>query len=191
MIIVGISGKKLSGKTTVARMLVGELHLKSVIHGFADALKREVINAIHSIDLGTVDAKDLVDAAFIEKHKADFRLILQGWGTDFRRKHCGENYWIRKLDAEIAKYVKDKVELIVVPDVRFQNEADYIRSIPDSVLIRIERSVGPSNDVHLSETELTKDNYDYDHIIYNYSDLANLMKEVKYVIEHFLNSNKI
>jgi hypothetical protein len=53
------------------------------------------------------------------------RQILQWWGTDYRR--AGDpQYWLREFAQRLARVASRGHRRIVVPDVRFANEADTI-----------------------------------------------------------------
>lgn len=53
-----------------------------------------------------------------------WRKVWQVWGTEFRRELCRPDYWIRKWQTR-ATLVTDTT-LLVVPDVRFENELDLL-----------------------------------------------------------------
>lgn len=138
MKLIGITGRKRSGKDTVADMIIKQLAPKVVIKiGFADALKEEVAKA-------TGKSRD-----FIETNKSHFRLILQGWGTDFRRELDGKNYWINKLGVKILAL--ENVDMVIVPDVRFLNEAQFINEAGGMVIGVTRAGLIPDN--HPSEQE--------------------------------------
>lgn len=156
--ILGISGKKQSGKDTIAGFLKEIVSPALVVRiGFADALKEEVAAACG------------VPVEFVESYKSNFRKILQGWGTDFRRELCGETYWIDKTREKIQK-LPDGV-LVVVPDVRFPNEAEMVDELGGK-LWRVERGTSGA-DEHPSETAM--DNFvQFDSILKNDSSLGAL-----------------
>jgi hypothetical protein len=171
-LLIGISGKKQSGKDTLARMLYALMDNPPIQH-FADALKEEVACAC-----GT-SWQD------IERNKAIFRPILQWWGTDFRRKFQDEdNYWIDQLDSMI-KYLHENGghKVFLIPDVRFENEAKYVKD-NNGILIRINREGLVSTDTHSSETAL--DNYpDFD-IIISVSTLDQLKEKAKEILNELI-----
>lgn len=139
MKIIAFTGYKKSGKDAAAialRQLLTPSWSKQI--NFADALKSEVAGAYG------------VSVAYINEHKDNFRLILQGHGTDYRRKLHGDNYWILKWLERVNKL--DTIpDYLLCTDVRFINEAAVIREL-EGTIIRIERP-GLAPDNHASETE--------------------------------------
>jgi hypothetical protein len=184
MIIIGISGRKHSGKDTVAQYLSHffNKHEHQIIKiAFADALKQEIASAIYKIDLSKVDAKYLMTVKYINDNKDIFRPLMQGWG-DFRRKLFSSDYWIKKMDEELLKYSRQYPSVVaIIPDVRFLNEAQYIKSL-NGILIRVERDL-PEHafDNHPSESELTKDNFKWDTVIDNSGSITELRQLVKHI----------
>ena len=107
MIIIALAGKKHTGKNTIAKLIATQVAGKTVELAFADSLKQEVAKACS------------VTVPYIEEHKDNFRKILQGWGTDFRRNLFNKNYWIDKFDAELWKQDADVVVVdVAIDDVR-------------------------------------------------------------------------
>lgn len=182
--IIGLSGKAGSGKTTFAKVaeILGFTRLS-----FADGVKQEVKEFLDAYGIpfkdrnlwGTQADKEEVIRRFspglyalpggkhyyTPKFLATFRELLQFWGTDFRRKQ-DPDYWVKRLVSQMVwgeKYVID--------DLRFPDEAEAIRERGGKV-IRIERpdTFKVSNPNHASETVL--DNYDFDLIIENNDSLA-------------------
>jgi 2-keto-4-pentenoate hydratase/2-oxohepta-3-ene-1,7-dioic acid hydratase in catechol pathway len=100
--------------------------------------------------------------------------MLQGWGTDFRRKIFGEDYWIKKMDDAMV-LLRSQYENIIIPDVRFLNEYEWVKN-EGGVMIRVERSIDYS-DTHISETEL--DHSIFDHTIVNDGTERDLVTKVE------------
>lgn len=160
--IIGLSGRKRSGKDTVAKMLSEhpEFGGKTSRIGFADALKAELSDATG------------FPVEFIEQFKDKFRLGLQWWGTELRRDLCGENYWIDKYRQAVAQ---DGSPFILTPDVRFKNEYDAIKSL-GGIVVRVTRPELTSDDLHPSETSLDNENFDW--TIVNSGTLSDLRAKV-------------
>lgn len=160
--IIGLAGLKKSGKDEVCSII--SKHCKHTYRlGFADALKEEIGQAVgQEID-------------YINSHKDNFRLIMQGWGTDFRRKLHGDDYWVRKLGNKLL-HLSNTYQLIIIPDVRFQNEVNFIKALNGEVW-NVVRFPG-TTDAHPSETELI--NYDkFDCVVDNTGTLEQLEVRVK------------
>lgn len=174
--IIGICGKKQSGKNTVACMLqyfISCSHLRvnpthedyitnpkrtcgSDVRAFADPLK-EIIGALAFIPGCYLDEEKYKNS-FIPKElnklfKDDnsthtYRQLLQYLGTDVFRK-LDESIWIDSL--MIYKDSLSPFTILIVPDVRFPNEAEAILSECDeNIIIKVTRNTG-NNDSHISE----------------------------------------
>lgn len=88
--------------------------------------------------------------------------LLQWWGTDFRRRNFGENYWVDKMFASIPA----NLDIALISDVRFPNEADAIKTRGGYTVkitrLRSDGSIYVANDRpadHPSEVAL--DNYNW------------------------------
>ena len=152
MKIIGISGKKGSGKDTFAQFLKEELEKqlgKTVkVDSFAANLKQccAILSGQSSCVFYNQNLKD---------KKANFlsltnRELMQKFG-DLTRS-LDKDIWIKSL---FNKYLDNPPEYLIVSDVRFKNEAAHINKL-GGILIRIE-SDRIKEDYHISETEL--DNY--------------------------------
>lgn len=168
MQIIGISGKKQSGKDTLGAMLVANSELPAQRVAFADALKEEVAAACG------------VTIAFIETNKTVFRPILQWWGTDFRRRYFGDDYWVVKVYEKILEASKLGVLLVVITDTRFQSEFNALKKL-NACMVRIARPSQLTGDTHLSETDLDACK-DFDELVINNGPLADLEKEAKLIL---------
>lgn len=167
MKILGISGKKQSGKSTIADIIQSN-YPNTVIINFADALKTEVCKACG------------VTWEYLEAHKSEFRPILQWWGTDFRRKLNNENYWINKWQMKVLELPSD-IKLVIAADVRFENEANIVKRMGGQ-LWRVVRPSVLSTDIHASETEMDSVPCDV-RILNNVDDLKTLEKSILEQIE--------
>ena len=159
MILISLSGKKHSGKTTVAELISKHVNHDCEIVGWADALKDEVCKATG------------VSRIELEIKKENFRLILQGWGTDFRRKQ-DPNYWIKPVSNRMLSCDKS---LFIVHDTRFTNELQYIKDV-GGYCVRVVRPSDSQRDNHASETEL--DGNTFDRVIVNNGTLEKLEQKV-------------
>jgi hypothetical protein len=148
--LIGVIGRKRSGKDTFANLLVE--HHGFARRSFADTV-REVAYAtnpvIWSPSLGRYyGLARLVDIFGWEwvKTNTDARGYLQRHGEAVR-EHLDRDTWIAPVLAEAAKH-----ERFVIPDARYLNEIDAIRDA-GGIVVEIERSGLPDDDPHISEHE--------------------------------------
>ena len=174
MIIIGINGKKGSGKDTFASLLanelLGKLGLKVTLKAFADNLKKccAIISNQHEWNFYSQDCKNK-KAGFLSMTN---RELMQKFG-DLTRQ-IDPDIWI-KLALDINNVNTD---VLIITDVRFKNEAKAIKD-KGGILIRIE-SDRPETDLHISEIDL--DNYGkFDFEVINNKDtsLENLKEIIK------------
>lgn len=138
MILLGITGKKRAGKDTFADFIIENARGFAVKMAFADALKDEVAAALG------------ISRARIEHEKELFRPILKWYGTEWRRNQFGQSYWLDRLKSKISA---SSANVIVVPDVRFHNEAGLIHALGGHI-VRIVKPDDLTHDPHISENEM-------------------------------------
>lgn len=166
MKVVAFTGLKQSGKDTAAEQFkLMHLPARTKQINFADALKQEVAAACG------------VTIAYINEHKDCFRLILQGWGTDFRRRLHGDSYWILKWIKAVSALPEPLPSYLLCSDVRFLNEADVVRQLSGTI-IRVVRPVIVS-DGHASEVE--QESIIADYTIMNDGSIEDLRTKLKQI----------
>jgi hypothetical protein len=180
--LIGISGKIASGKDTFAELLAEQLHGKVERHALADKLRliTEIISGIrmtttheankpfcNEIRNYTQDQKNIVIKQFDKTIGETLQLV----GTDLFRDNYDTDIWVKSFFNEELDTKLNNGKIIVIPDVRFVNEADYILK-EGGYLIRLEgdpmgvreNSLRDLN--HISETNL--DDYtNFSKVIYN------------------------
>ena len=166
--IIGISGKKGSGKDTLGNFIINNSCIIFEPKKFADKLKQvtSIMLNVPIEDCYTDEGK----ARYIDDLKMTNGQFQQKLGTDAIRNNIHEDAWAIFLFRE---YTKDKNW--VVTDVRFENEASIIKHY-GGILIRVNRDFvledGRDNN-HPSETAL--DNYtEWDHIYDNNGSLNDM-----------------
>jgi dephospho-CoA kinase len=168
MKIVGFAGRKRAGKDEAAKYLVEHCRFQRL--SFADALKsaaREIFGLTEDQMYGAEKQKEAVDEFWGKSP----RLIMQLLGTEVGRA-IDVNVWVKSIERKLVG-----LSSIVIPDCRFQNEADMIRR-NGGIIVRIDRpSLGPQTDMHASETSLA--NYEFDDIIVNDGTLNDLYSKVQ------------
>lgn len=122
MYIIGIGHKARQGKNTLANEIVklaGKEGWVARTFGFADALK----------------AYARVAHGMTSKNPR----LLQVLGTDvFRETKPG--IWLTVLRDTLIEASSDGVQIAVIPDVRFEDEADMIRYVCNGTLVKIIRT---------------------------------------------------
>lgn len=146
--LLGICGRKGSGKSTAAQVLLdaGWKRVK-----FADPLK----NMLRVIGLDDRHIEgDLKEVPCDLLGGKTPRWAMQSLGTEWGRKCIYDDFWMSLARREIALVLAQGYS-VVVDDVRFDNEADMIRELGGSVLL-IKR--GPDAPIeHESEKGVTPD----------------------------------
>lgn len=152
--IIGITGRKRSGKTTLATALAASLSPPAAILAFADPLRSMLYRldpfVLHATDPGIVaPLSRVIDAYGWEGVKdspygPEVRRLLQRLGTDAVRTE-DPHFWVHSLDER--RFALPPHTHVIIPDVRFHNEAAYC-----DYVFRVDRpSDGPSADHHISE----------------------------------------
>lgn len=150
--LIGIVGRKGVGKDMCADFLCK--HMSYVKRAFADPVKEGCLTLFQLDPLQLVgDNKEVVD----ERWGMSPRQMMQLLGTDMFRKMVSEDFWIQRF---LVWYNESGNENVVVPDVRFQNEVDIIKSLGGRI-IRLTRPAAENpkacgrfllQDSHVSET---------------------------------------
>ncbi len=155
-LIIGLAGKKQVGKSTAAGFLVAA-GFKSF--SFADPMKLFARDLLRGIGL----ADEIIDYHMIYKESVIFNLnvtmrhLLQTLGTDWGRNMIHPELWVLCASRSIAAAC-DNGDSVVVEDVRFDDEARYIRS-RGGLIVHITRDTGLV-DQHASESGVVVDDGD-------------------------------
>jgi hypothetical protein len=145
-IILGLTGYKRSGKTTVAEHLCdahGFFH-----ESFADPIRVAVADIL-GLSMRELEAAKETPIAWLDG--ATPRKMMQTLGTEWGREMIHSELWIRACQRRIQTAI-DRGQSVVISDVRFRNEADAIRSLGGKIV----RVVRPdcTGDSHASEAEI-------------------------------------
>lgn len=174
--IVGLAGFAGSGKSTVANIFVEEHGYTKL--SFATPLKQMLRTLDPVLDAHGTRISDVLaesDENTLKSRFPEYRRLLQMLGTDCIRDRDPE-FWIAQLDKVAQKYDK-----VIIDDVRFMNEAEYIwnhSGFDIGTNFVVERPGVVSESSHSSETlpnYLKKRTI----TIYNDSDLEHLRKKVR------------
>jgi hypothetical protein len=144
--IIGICGLIGSGKGTVADFLVEQRGFTKI--SFADRLKDGVASVFgwdrEMLEGNTDDSRawrEKVDPYWSTElgNPVTPRLVLQLFGTDCMRNGFYDGIWVSLVKKQLLENPDSN---FVIPDVRFENEAEMIRSIGGQ-LWRVKRGDDP------------------------------------------------
>ena len=177
MSIVGVTGRAQHGKDTIGKMLIAHGYTR---YAFADQLKAlaAYINPIIPFtggadmvtpwSLALADYLELVGGWEPAKENPEVRRFLIALGLGVR-EYIGWDSWVMAC----AKAIDDDgAHDVVITDVRFPNEADWIHE-QGGIVIRVTRpateAVDPTNESERHVASLTADydivnNKDRDHL---------------------------
>jgi len=180
--IIGLAGKKRSGKTEISKYLSRRLNIP--IYSFATPLKRLVYNISGLTDIDktnnnfytgkvlnldplkrelkkfkydklTIENIDSIKAIEYCKICDIYRYLLQYIGTDIFRVR-NSYHWVTCFR---NAYHLDKS--YIVDDIRFINEFTYVNNQKESTCAKIENPTTKKWDEHVSEIELDKIRFKY------------------------------
>ena len=120
MELIGLLGHQGVGKNYIAEVVLKEILPKknTVILAFADHFKVDCI-CKHGASYKKV----------FEKKDFPTRRLLQLVGTEEGRNKYGSDIWIKTLETWIKLLNSRGVERFIICDVRFQNEANWIKKL--------------------------------------------------------------
>lgn len=147
--LIGIAAKARSGKDTVAKYLFESYGFTRI--AFADPVKLAA-QAIFGLSHDATWNDDIKETT-IPYWGLSPRRMFQLVGTECVKPHFGKDVWIKRWN--VAYNTLKETDDIVVPDVRFEEEAAYLRSIGGRILHLSRPGVAPVSD-HVSEAGIDK-----------------------------------
>lgn len=143
--ILGFTGLARSGKDTAANALVSAFG--AVKYSFAEPI-RDMLFCIG------IDADTIVDKEATIPHLGkSLRECMQTLGTEWGRQLVHGDLWVMEAKRRIDMLVKNR-RMVVIPDVRFDNEARMIQE-SGGVVIRIVRPGIDPVRAHVSEAGIS------------------------------------
>lgn len=172
--VIGIAGKARSGKDTIADCLCKKYYFNR--YSFAQPIK-SIVNEMFGWDSRHADGalKEAVDSYWGFSPRKAYQLF----GTEFGRA-CNENLWIKMAEAKLP------AGHWVIPDVRFDNEAEFCRK--HGALIHVERPGVKAVNAHISEEGVHMHKEDY--YILNNSSVAHLHLCIESIMEDMKHEGK-
>lgn len=155
--IIGLTGHARSGKDTAGQYLVENYGFTRI--GLADGVREALyaLNPVHYDEAGR-NVGRIQDQ--VDKHGWDYvkgsehvRELIQRMGTEAGREIHGYDCWINLADRKV-KALGPKAK-VVVTDVRFPNEAEWVKALGGEVWEIIRPGFGPINE-HASDQKLDR-----------------------------------
>lgn len=153
---IGLIGLAGSGKDTIADIICAELNYKRA--SFAAALKQICF------EMGWNGDKD-----------AKGRKLLQDVGMAFRA--YDDNIWVNKTSSHL-----DDQSTYVFTDVRFSNEAHYIKTSRNGIIIRVVRPELKLSETHQHISESGQKDIEADYNVINDGTIEDLRKLIINII---------
>ena len=188
--IIGLTGKARSGKTTMADYLCKEHGFIKI--NFKDALVQEMKENFPDLlkEIGyTVDMFNQYATGIGESTPVSelfdtkpplMRALMQNYGTDVRRKD-DDKYWVQKWADKVGRTVEETN--VVVDDCRFLNEADAVKLMGGEI-VKVKRTDIIDTGNHQSEIEMDLINQDW-LIECKKGDLDSLYKEADALVKNY------
>ena len=175
MKLIGITGKARSGKDAIAKFAWSQYGFTRI--AFADPVKMAA-QAKFGLTAEQTWRDDLKEVV-IPHWGMTPRQIFQMEGTEAGRNIFGGDIWIKRfmLSYNLLKDTDD----IIVPDVRFDNEAEALRSL-GGIIIEVRRGqagLSGSAGAHVSESGLS---LPADYVIENESTLEELHEKFEAIV---------
>jgi len=175
MNIIGITGRARTGKDTLAKILMERYGYERL--AFADPIREFVAHLVGALP------KDLMDSKAKEKPLLHLggktpREMMQTLGTEWGRNTVHPNVWVECLADEIG-FLNWEEDNVVIPDVRFDNEAKMLRSLGGKI-IHITRDAAAPVNPHVSEAGISPELIDLE--IANNGSLDDLERHAQRVV---------
>lgn len=167
--LIGIAGKARVGKNTLATFI--EAQYGGYQYAFADPM-RAMLHAGLGIDFKQEFWRARKEAK-IEALGKSPRELMQTLGTDWGRQLVHPDLWVILAMMRLSNTGPG----MIVTDVRFENEAHWIRKNGGTVL-HLKRSAAPSVADHTSEAGIIFEPANNDIVIFNDLDLESLQHTV-------------
>lgn len=195
MLKIAICGKANSGKNTTAQLLSASIkenfrysNFNTQLMAFADPIK-EMISLMFPYlnkDLLYGPSKlraEIIPEAFKDKQPLTIRQSLIDLGTGVGRSY-NEDIWINAFKYKFNN-IKTHNNIVIVTDIRFINEFNYLKSENFYVIKLLRDSELKIN--HSSETNQDSINdRNFDYILYNNGTLSDLKIEVHKIAKNIV-----
>ena len=176
-LLIGLSGRARTGKTTAANHLANTYDL--VTYALADPLREGLMNIFN---LSPCDFDDERKELTIDWLGLSPRELMQSMGTDWGRHQVHPELWLllAEKNLEFLGQTNDNARGFVISDLRFENEADFVRK-RGGMVIHLLRPDAAEVNPHISETGIgIQDN---DLVLHNDGAIEDLFGQLDEIFE--------
>ena len=176
-LLIGLSGRARTGKTTAANHLANTYDL--VTYALADPLREGLMNIFN---LSPCDFDDERKELTIDWLGRSPRELMQSMGTDWGRHQVHPELWLllAEKNLEFLGQTNDNARGFVISDLRFENEADFVRK-RGGMVIHLLRPDAAEVNPHISETGIgIQDN---DLVLHNNGAIEDLFGQLDEIFE--------
>lgn len=171
-LLIGLCGPAGAGKDTVGDYLCEQFAFQGL------ALAEPICNMLYALfaDAG-VPSCWMTERALKEKPTSlgySYRQLAQSLGTEWGREQLDGDMWLRIAQRK-ARQVMDMGDSVVVTDIRFANEADWIRA-SGGHLVRVSRASVEPVRAHASEAGAAS--LQADHELINNGSMSTLYEQI-------------
>lgn len=176
--LIGIKGLAGHGKDTVANFITDYFSSSVTIRmSFAEPLK-EMVSLITGIPKQDIDSHK---TTYLPEYGMTVRSLLQKVGTDAMRNQVHQNIWVNIAERQLPSIPDHQV--VVIPDVRFENEMQFIRRY-QGLILQVDRPGVFDKEIHGHVSESGQsDMSSADYIIVNDCSLEELRTRVYGLLE--------
>lgn len=147
--LIGLAGKARSGKDTVAKLLQKYNAINTI--SFAEPIRDALRGMIGLNDDHFHGSLKEVSLGWIDKSP---RQLMQTLGTQWGRELVDQDIWLKLAKRNIEASHRLGIH-VVITDVRFDNEAEFIRD-NGGIVWHISRGDAPQVNTHASEAGVTQ-----------------------------------
>lgn len=183
-LLIGLTGRAGAGKSTVAEHLEHRWAMQPL--AFAEPIQAMLCQLF---SMAGIDGAWTAERGLKELPTTlgfSYRHLAQSLGTEWARHQLADDFWLRvaaaRLDAPLMR-----AEHVVISDVRFPNEAAWLRG-RGGVVVRVLRDGLPS--VRQHESESHADSITPDTELLNFGSLATLHDQIDRMVEHLLRQHR-
>lgn len=149
--LIGITGRARSGKDTVADFIISITG--GYKYSFADPLKQMLLPL--GIDMSEPFWQEHKEATILD-YNASPRRLMQTLGTEWGRQLIHPDLWVILANRKLRECARD----MVIADIRFENEATWVRS-QSGIVIHVLRKSAVPVEQHVSEAGINFEVGDY------------------------------